>query len=791
MNIRTSLSALVLGLVCGLPLLAGSAAASAANAPSEGRVVVLGFDGASGPMAEKLMDEGQLPHLAKLREQGTFAPLRSTHAAESPVAWASLNSGRNPSETGIVGFVRRDLTGGSPMPMKALTEDDVTVPMEDFRDRPYGGLSGNLLPAAYGGGALLVFLLVFGLLLRLKPAVTITLAVLLGAVGAYTGWSAAAALPPSMPVVKNPLAAAPFWELAAAAGVPSVVLDGGQTWDRDPVDGARVLCGLGVPDARGQYISYFVYTTDELYFARKNDKDSNLGNGGKKFRVDEVEGKITSSIYGPPNFVEIQKLKWEQDEIARRRAAGEYSYKESEAVGEREKELKTRIRELEDNPLTVPLTIAKHGDGTADVAIGSESQKLSEGEWSDWYHLSFEMNSLISAHAITRVKLRSLDDPCFELYVDALHIDPAAPPFWQPISQPADFSKQLAKRFGPFETVGWSCMTHPYKDKVIDPITFMEDIEFTMKWREQMTMGMLADDDWRLFMSCLSTPDRVQHMMYQFYDEGHPLYDPEQASQEMVFFGEKIQLRDAVPAIYRQVDRIVGRVMDEVLRDGDTLLIGADHGFQSFRHQVHINNWLVEHGYLVLKEPYRAGTSKLVGMYADWSKTRAYSLGLGAVYLNLRGREPNGIVDKADAHALMEEIRAKFIASKDEDGTPYGSEVYIVEDLHDGPFLDLEGDMLFSFMPTYRVSWGTASGGISMKKQEDGSYAPGPVVVDNDRMWSGDHVSVDPVYVEGMFFSNRKFEIPAGGVSVEHIAPTVLSLFDVDIPPELDLPPLR
>src|SRR5688500_4870485 len=83
------------------------ALAQGAPGPAKGRLIVLGFDGADARTVEAMMDRGELPHLQKLREQGTFAPLATTNPAESPVAWAALNSGQNPAKTGIPGFVMR------------------------------------------------------------------------------------------------------------------------------------------------------------------------------------------------------------------------------------------------------------------------------------------------------------------------------------------------------------------------------------------------------------------------------------------------------------------------------------------------------------------------------------------------------------------------------------------------------------------------------------------------------------------------------------------------------------
>src|SRR6202008_3874574 len=85
--------------------------------PDEGRVIVLGLDGADARTVAEMMDRGELPNLARLRETGTFAPLGTTIPAESPVSWASLNSGQNPAKTGVPGFVKRDLSAaGDPSP---------------------------------------------------------------------------------------------------------------------------------------------------------------------------------------------------------------------------------------------------------------------------------------------------------------------------------------------------------------------------------------------------------------------------------------------------------------------------------------------------------------------------------------------------------------------------------------------------------------------------------------------------------------------------------------------------
>ena len=87
--------------------------------------------------------------------------------------------------------------------------------------------------------------------------------------------------------------------------------------------------------------------------------------------------------------------------------------------------------------------------------------------------------------------------------------------------------------------------------------------------------------------------------------------------------------------------------------------------------------------------------------------------------------------------------------------------------------------------PWRQFSLPNASGSLSMK-----AGAPGPFVVANDKDWSGDHVSVDTELVRGIFFANRKCELPAEGVDLLHIAPTVLALLGVTPPAELDKAPI-
>ncbi|MBI5363140.1 MAG: alkaline phosphatase family protein [Planctomycetes bacterium] len=765
-----------------------------AASPAQGRVFVLGFDGADYRTAKALADAGALPNFARLERQGVFAPLRTTTPNESPVAWASLNSSQNPGKTGVPGFVKRELGPYGPSPAAGHIET-ADRKVADMSLPPFWAFLGQNPPAlvaSYGGVACLaVFFGFFAFLLRMKKSVAFALALLLGGVGAWAGWWASHHVPRVVEdVVGNPTQAGGFWEVAARAGVKSVVLEGAMTWDRPLVEGAEVLSGLGVPDARGANCDWAVYSTEvgERWVAPYGKKTST---GGKLFQLTEAGGKFESRVFGPTDLARIGRLLEERQRLQKRRDEHAAIDADLDRLDELRSELAT-LRPTEDSEegrLSLPLVIEPRAGG-AKVTIGAQTQEVNTGGWSKWFALTFKVNPLIEVRAVTRAKLVSVEKP-LELFLDSLQIDPVAAPFWQPISQPPGFAGELARAIGTsYETVGWACLTMPFKDKEIDTPTFLEDVQFTWNCRKQLLDAALARSDWRILMNVESTPDRVQHMLYQYYDAGRPKYDAQAAATKIAYFGEEVAYKDVIPATYRKMDALVGEVLDRHVKPGDTLIVCSDHGFQSFRRQFHVNNWLAEKGWLVLKAGATLADDDLLA-FVDWEKTKVYSLGLGSLYLNLKGREAGGIVEPQDKDALLEEVTRALLALED-DGKRAVLEVLRPDRIHSGPHVDMEGDLLLGLAAGWRVSWKTTRGGIALQTSTDREDAfPRAPFADNTNHWSGDHVSVAAELVSGVFLCNRKVDLPKDGVSLLDVAPTVLGLVGVPVPAEYDRPALR
>ena len=153
----------------------------------------------------------------------------------------------------------------------------------------------------------------------------------------------------------------------------------------------------------------------------------------------------------------------------------------------------------------------------------------------------------------------------------------------------------------------------------------------------------------------------------------------------------------------------------------------------------------------------------------DWSRTRAYALGLSGMYLNVKGRESSGIVERAEAPALEQELVDKLSKLRDEElGDTAIRQVYPTKSLYQGPYLDAAPDLIVGYNAGYRISWDAAIGSV------------GPhVMEDNLKQWSGDHC-IDPPLVPGVLFSNRIIDSDDPGI--EDLAPTALELFGIGIP---------
>ena len=221
---------------------------------------------------------------------------------------------------------------------------------------------------------------------------------------------------------------------------------------------------------------------------------------------------------------------------------------------------------------------------------------------------------------------------------------------------------------------------------------------------------------------------------------------------------------------------------ERFVNDKTLFIVLSDHGFSSFRKGVNINTWLVQNGFMKLQgqDDPQYNLKDLFGggdffVNVDWSQTKAYSLGLGMIFVNLRGRESQGIVTTGEEYdTLVADIAAGLKElHDDDDDRPVVHNVYLGRKVYKGERLDEAPDLVVGFNYGYRVSWQTALGGV-----------PPKVLELNLEKWSGDHCSVDRDVVPGVLFANRT--IDRQGPDLRDIAPTVLNYLDVPIPEQYE-----
>jgi predicted AlkP superfamily phosphohydrolase/phosphomutase len=496
-----------------------------------------------------------------------------------------------------------------------------------------------------------------------------------------------------------------FWEILDEHGVPNYVYRIPANFPPIAAKG-KTLSGMGTPDLRGTYGTFTFYTDDPTAAVGAVE-------GGDVVQVEVKNNRVAANLIGPEN-----------------------TFRKNSP------------------PATQPFTVDV--DPLEPVArIGLQDQQfvLKEGEWSGWVPVEFQLMPVIgNVKGICRFYLKQTH-PRFQLYVSPINIDPEDPAL--PISTPSSYSSDLAKQIGEFHTQGIAEDTKALTADVLDDKEFLEQSHTVLaEHRRAFDVEFPKFHD-GLFFFYFSSLDLNAHMMWRLTDPQSPAYDAALAAQ----FGSSLE------EFYQQIDQVLGEVMPKV-DDNTTLLVLSDHGFAPYRRSFNLNTWLLNNGYIARKE-FAGGDTSEPFSDVDWSRTRAYGLGLNGLYLNVRGREREGVVESgAQADSLLREIRQKLLEVRDpKDGTQVITRIDLASEAYQGPYARSGPDALVGYNRGYRAGWKTILGAF-----------PADVLEDNTNAWSGDHC-IDFTKVPGVLLSNRKIEAQAPALT--DIAPTILSEFGI------------
>jgi len=495
-----------------------------------------------------------------------------------------------------------------------------------------------------------------------------------------------------------------FWQYTSERKVPTIIIKAPLSFPPDKIYG-RMLSGMGVPDILGTEGTFSFYTTEDL--------TRNNAVGGKVFKIRK----------STPTYLNL--------------------------IGPKIASLAGRI---DNAKIPAKITLLNNMQGIS-IEFQNQSIQLNAGQWSDWAAVTFKAGFFKKIKGVFKFFLVE-SSPEIKLYASPINFDPRNPLLQ--LSFPKKYSKELADNIGLYHTQGIPFDTWAVNENRLPEDALLEQINSVQNETEEMLHFELNRFKKGVLFCYFESPDIIQHMFWRYRDTQHPLYD-ENASHAYKGMIEKW---------YKKMDDALGDVMSRLNKD-DLLIVLSDHGFDTFRRSVHINAWLRKNGYLELKNPQAESGGELL-RDIDFSKTKAYSVGFGSIYINQRNREREGIVNPGkETEDLKKRLLHDLLKWHDKkDDKALINNVYLKNDIFWGDSAHNAPDIYIGFNIGYRASWQTALGGV-----------PEELIEDNLKKWSGSHL-FDPVLVPGIIFSNTKFT--KQNPSIYDIAPTILKITGYD-----------
>ena len=328
------------------------------------------------------------------------------------------------------------------------------------------------------------------------------------------------------------------------------------------------------------------------------------------------------------------------------------------------------------------LLVAPRRDGQAAVA------RLRVGELSDWITETFETASG-RRRGRFRFQLIALSPDAHDvrLYVTAINTA-------EPYTIPAELTPALEAAAGPYMEVDdpWAFM-----DGWIPLEAFTAQLTPHTTWWTRATPHVLAACDWDLAFSWVGTIDHVQHVLYGGIEPRARTYDPASADRWLRV------IRD----VYREVDEGVARILQAVDLDRTVVLAVSDHGFTHLDVFPFLKYCLAEAGLMAFTLDPASGE-----MLVDWARTKCYPLepGHAHIFINLKGRDPQGCVDPRDYSRVQDEIIDALMRLRDPvTGEPIVAAAVRKEDarllgVHEGRGYDRIGDVLYAWKPGYMAN---------------------------------------------------------------------------------------
>ena len=292
----------------------------------------------------------------------------------------------------------------------------------------------------------------------------------------------------------------------------------------------------------------------------------------------------------------------------------------------------------------------------------------------------------------------------------------------------------------------------------------LREIYLMTKRRFKVVKHYLKSEPWDFFMFVEMGIDRIHHGFWRYQDKDHRLYEPGHA------------YKNVIKEYYKYVDEEIGTLLDD-LNPETAIMVVSDHGAKKMDGAICVNDWLIQKGYLHLKTSVDK-PSKLTVEMIDWNRTRVWAEGgyYSRIFLNVEGREPNGIIHQSEYESFRRSLMKELEALGDEDGQPIGTRVFKPEEVY-RTVINIPPDLIVYFGD---LNWRSA----------------GTIGNDNIHIFENDTGPDDANHAEkGVFIFKtdpaalNRAGLEAGskleGLSLYDFAPTVLDYFGISIPGDM------
>jgi len=297
---------------------------------------------------------------------------------------------------------------------------------------------------------------------------------------------------------------------------------------------------------------------------------------------------------------------------------------------------------------------------------------------------------------------------------------------------PASVGEQLKSMGYRLDVDPWQAREN--KDK------FLEDLYYTLDKRQEAMFHFMETEEWDFFMLQIMETDRLHHFLWEHWEKGDEKYAP------------------AFLKLYHKIDGLLGRLYERLTED-TTLVVLSDHGFCTMKKEVFINRWLQDNGWLnFTKDP----PDSLRDIHPD---SKAYSMDPGRIFVNLRGREPQGSVDAGrEYEALRKELTDALSELREpESGEPMIERVYKREEIYSGECYPQAPDLVAMPCRGYDLKGSIKKAVLTEKGVINGAHTY------NDAM----------IYIQGQDIKKQE-------VAIVDVMPTIVRLMDVPIPRDVD-----